>query len=138
MTLSRITRIVYSILGLGFVILGVAAVLAPAGWMPQGLIDGFLGNETITPLMGHIFQEFGSAFVALGGIFFWYAICHEPSPGFHWVVTFYFFLNASIHWVGPSGLTDSWQSGTFNSVPFAVMLLLGVLQRGSQVQTRTQ
>ena len=129
MALRKTTSIVYALLGVVYILLGFAAILAPAGLLPQGLIDSFLGDETITPLMGHFLQEFGSVFVALGVIFIWYASRREPSPGFHWAVTFYFFINASIHWVGPSGFTDSWQSGTFNTIPFALMLVLGILQR---------
>lgn len=131
MTLRTVTWIVYGFLGFVFVIIGIAAIIGAAGWLPQALIDGFLGDETMTPVMGHIFQEYGALFVALGGIFFWYANRREISPGFHWVVTLYFFLNGAIHWVGPDGFTDAWQSGAFNSIPFAVMLILGVLHRSS-------
>lgn len=128
MTLRRVIWIAYSILGLVYVLIGIAAISGAAGWLPQALVDGFLAGETMTPLMGHIFQEFGALFVGLGGVFLWYANRHELSAGFHWLVTFYFLINASVHWVGPDGFTDSWQSGTFNSIPFAVMLILGVLQ----------
>ncbi|MDX1439454.1 MAG: hypothetical protein R3284_06080 [Rubricoccaceae bacterium] len=129
MTLRRVIRIVFSILGFVYVLIGVAAIAGAAGWLPQAFVNGFLAGETITPLMGHVFQEFGALFVGLGGILLWYASRRELSPGFHWLVTFYFFLNASVHWVGPDGVTDSWQSGTFNSIPFAVLLMLGMLQR---------
>jgi len=62
----------------------------------------------MTSLMGHIFQEFGSLFVALGAVFLWYASRRELALGFHSIVTFYFLLNSSIHWIGPNGFTDSW------------------------------
>ena len=129
MTLLRVIRTVYSVLGLVYVLIGFGAIAGAAGWLPQAFIDGFLAGEAITPLMGHIFQEFGTLFVALGGVFLWHASRRNLSLGLHWLVTFYFLLNATIHWVGPDGVTDSWQSGAFNTIPFALMLMLGVLQR---------
>jgi hypothetical protein len=43
-------------------------------------------------------------------------------------MTFYFFLHALIHWVGPEGLIGSWRRGVINSIPFVAMLLLGLLR----------
>ena len=126
--LQRSTWVVYSILGLAYVLLGFAAILGSAGWLPQEVVDDFLRGETVTPLMGHIFQEFGASYVALGSIFFWHANRRESNLGLHWIVTFYFFLIALVHWVRPDGITDSWRSGTFNSIPFVVTLILGVVQ----------
>ena len=129
MMLRKVIRTVYSILGLVYVLIGLAAIAGAAGWLPQAFVDGFLAGETITPLMGHIFQEFGALFIGLGGLFLWYASRRDLSLGFHSFVTVYFLLNATVHWVGPDGFTDSWQSGVFNTIPFALMLILGVLQR---------
>jgi hypothetical protein len=66
--------------------------------------------------------------LALGLVFLWYAGRKEPSRGFHWAITLYFALDALIHWVGPDGLIGSWQRGITNSIPLAVMLLLGLQQ----------
>ena len=129
MMLQRSAWIVYSLLGLAYVLLGTAVMVAPLGWLPGDVVAGFLAGETITPLMGHVFQEFGALFVALGTVFFWYANRREYSPGLHWLFAFYFFLNALIHWIGPEGVTDSWRSGAFNSIPFVVLTILGVAQQ---------
>ena len=53
-------------------------------------------------------------------------------------VTLYFFLNAFIHWVGPEGPTGSWSSGVVNSVPFVVLLLLGLSQLKSSQRVGSQ
>jgi len=128
MTLDKITRIVYDVLGGIFLLLGMGAILTPTGWLPEGLTAILMAGEIPSPF-GHILQEYGAVFLALGFVFLWYAKRNEQSRGFHWAMTLYFFLNAFIHWVGPEGLVGSWSSGIINSIPFLVMLLLGVLQQ---------
>ena len=129
MTLEKTIRMVYFILAAAYAVFGVAAISLPPGWLPQSLAQSFLGDESVSPLFGHVLQEFGSLFLVLGGIFFWYAKRASLSLAFHWIITIYFLLNALVHWFGPSGFTDSWSSGVVNSIPFVVMSILGVLQR---------
>jgi hypothetical protein len=128
MTLNQVTRIVYALLGMLYVVIGAGSMLLPTGWFPQGLVDGFLAGETPGPFTRHLLQEFGAVVLALGGVFLWYAGRKELSRSFHWAMTFYFALDALIHWVGPDGLIGSWRRGLTNSIPLVVMLLLGVLQ----------
>ena len=66
--------------------------------------------------------------LALGFVFVWYANRKEHSHSFHWVMTFYFALDALIHWIGPEGFIGSWPRGIANSIPLAALLLLGLLQ----------
>ena len=128
MTLEKTTRIVYCLLGIAYVLLGVGSILLPTGWLPRGVADRVLVGETLNAFVEHLFQEFGTVVLALGLVFLWRARRKEYSRGFHWAMTFYFSLDALIHWVGPEGPIGSWPRGIFNSIPFAVMLLLGVLQ----------
>jgi hypothetical protein len=128
MTLNKITRIVYGLLGMLYVLLGVESMLLPTGWLPQGLADDILAGENPSSFVGHLLQEFGTVVLALGCVFLWYANRKEQSRSFHWAITVYFSLDALIHWVGPEGLIGSWPRGIVNSIPFAVMLLLGVLE----------
>ena len=128
MALSKITRIVYGLFGILYVLLGAGSMLLPTGWLPQSLAAGILAGEKPSPFVEHLLQEFGTVLLALGLAFLWYANRKEQSRSFHWAMTFYFFLDALIHWVGPEGLIGSWPRGITNSVPFAVMLLLGLLQ----------
>ncbi len=103
-------------------------MLLPTGWFPQSLADEFLAGEIPGPFFEHLLQEFGTVVLALGFVFLWYANRKENSRSFHWAMTFYFSLDSLIHWVGPEGLIGSWPRGIVNSVPPAVMLLLGLLQ----------
>lgn len=130
MMLGKITRIVYGLFGAIFVLLGTAALLTPTGWLPQGLSEITVAGEIPGPF-GHILQEYGAAFLALGFVFFWFAKYKKQSLGFHWAMTFYFALNALIHWFKPEGSTGSWLSGLMNSIPFMLLLLLGLLQQQS-------
>ena len=128
MTLGTIRRIVYALLGLLYLLIGAGSMLLPTGWLPQGLADGMLAGEVPSPFVGHVLQEFGTVLLALGLVFLWCASRKEQSRGLHWALTFYFALDALIHWVGPDGPIGSWSRGVINSIPFAVMLLLGWLQ----------
>lgn len=43
----------------------------------------------------------------------------------------------SPYWVGPDGFHGSWARGIFNSVPFLVMLLLGLAQLRASEEARS-
>jgi hypothetical protein len=128
MTLNKITRGIYGLLGVVYVLIGAGSLLLPTGWLPRSLGDDILAGEMPSPFVEHLLQEFGTVVLALGFVFLWYATRKELSRSFHWAMTFYFSLDALIHWVGPEGLIGSWRRGIANSIPLAVMLLLGLLQ----------
>jgi len=136
MTLNKITRIVYGLLGVLYVLLGMGSILLPAGWLPQGIADSILPGEPLNAFAGHLLQEFGTVVFALGLVFLWRTWRKEYSRGFHWAMTFYCSLDALIHWVGPEGLVDSWPRGIVNSIPFVVMLLVGLLQLRASEELR--
>ena len=129
-TLNTVTRIVYGILGVLYVLIGAGSMLMPTGWLPQSVVDDFLASEMQSPSVEHLLQEFGTVVLALGLVFLWCARRQEQSGGFHWAITFYFLLDALIHWVGPDGVIGSWQRGIVNSIPLTILLLLGLLQLG--------
>ena len=136
MTLSKITRIVYGLLGVLYVLLGVGSMLLPTGWLPRGIADTILPGEPLNAFAEHLLQEFGTVVLALGLVFLWRARRKEYSRGFHWAMTFYCSLDALIHWVGPEGLIGSWPRGIVNSIPFAVMLLVGLPQLRASEDSR--
>ena len=103
----------------------------PTGWLPQSVVDNFLGSEMQGPSVEHLLQEFGTVVLALGLVFLWCARRQEQSRRFHWAMTFYFLLDALIRWVGPDGVIGSWQRGIVNSIPLTILLLLGLLQLGA-------
>ena len=128
MTIEKITRVVYGLLGVIYVCIGAGSMWLPARWLPRGLMDDILAEALESSFVGHLLQEFGTVVLALGFVFLWHANRNEYSRSFHWAMTCYFLLDALIHWVGPEGLVGSWQRGVANSIPVAVMLLLGLLQ----------
>ena len=127
MTIRRVTRIVYGLIGLAYVLLGAGSMLLPTGWLPQSLTAGFLDGQPLSSFTEHLLQEFGTVVIATGSVFLWQAGRTERSRLFHWAMTFYFSLDALIHWIGPGGIIGSWPRGILNSIPLAVMLLLGLL-----------
>ena len=128
MTLNTITRVAYALFGTLYVLIGAGSMLLPIGWLPRNVPSKFLAGEMPSPFIDHLLQEFGTLMLALGFVFLWYAGRKEQSRGFHWAMTLYFALDALIHWVGPQGVIGSLSRGFTNSIPFAVMLLLGLLQ----------
>src|SRR5262245_43082776 len=112
-------------------------MLLPTNWFPQDLMRDFMGTETPSAFHAHLMQEFGTVMAALGAVFLLFSKYRGDSRSFHWAMTGYFFLDALIHWIGPGGLIGSWRRGIVNSIPFAVMLLLGLLQwRASRTKSR--
>src|SRR5262245_54810195 len=103
-------------------------MLLPIGWLPQPLAHSILVGESLGPFTAHLVQELGTVLIALGFVFRCQSRLEVQSPGFHWAMTAYFALDGLIHWVGPDGFIGSWQRGVTNTLPFAVMLLLGLLR----------
>lgn len=128
MTVTRVTRLAYAILGALDIVIGAGSILLPTGWLPQRLTDRMLAGETLGPFGQHLLQEFGTVVLALGLVLLWCARREEFSRGLHWALTFALALDASIHWVGPHGIIGSLPRGIVNSIPFAVLLILGLLQ----------
>jgi len=128
MTLKRTTRVAYWLFGILYVALGTGSMLLPTGWFPHSLADHLLAGEVLSPFGAHLMQEFGTVVLALGFVFLWCANRTQYSPSLHWAMTFYFSLDALIHWIGPAGPIGSWPRGIVNSIPFAVMLVVGLLQ----------
>lgn len=128
MTLNTITRVVYGFFGVLYLMFGAGAMLMPTGWLPPSMVGQFSTVEMQSQFVAHLLQEFGTVVIALGLAFLCYARRKEWSPGFHWAMTFFFFLYSLIHWIGPHGATGAWTRGMVNSIPLALMLLLGLLR----------
>ena len=137
MTLDNSTRVAYCVIGILYVVIGMGSMLLPAGWLPQGLANNIPAGEIASAFVGHLLQEFGTVVLGLGLMFLWRANRKDHSPVFHWAMTFYLMLDALIHWVGPQGPIGSWTRGIVNSIPFAVMLLLGLLQLRRAARVRS-
>ena len=131
MTLRTLTRAVYALLGVLYVLVGVGSIALPAGWIsPRWLGDDVAALYVVaTPdsFLNHLTQEFGTLAIAVGLVFLWQARRDEPSRSLHWLLTLYLVLDSSIHWVGPQGLIGSLQRGLINSIPALLLLILGLL-----------
>ena len=131
MSLSVLTRAVYALLGVLYVLAGAGAMVLPLGWVSPA----WAGDEAVHPYaaaapdsyLNHLTQEFGTLAIAVGFVFLWQARRAEHSRSLHWLLTLYLLLDASIHWVGPQGLIGSWRRGLVNSIPPLVFLTLGLL-----------
>jgi uncharacterized membrane protein YfcA len=128
MKLTGITRSVFFLFGILYMLIGIGAMLIPLGWLPSGLGEGSVPPEMHSPSGDHFLQEYGTLALALGFVFAWYGWRNERNNVFHWAVTFYFALNALIHLGGPT-FADALERGLVNIVPFVALLILGVLQQ---------
>lgn len=128
MAINSVTRIVYALLGVIYIAIGVGSLLAPPGWLPRAWVGEFLANEMQSDFVAHLIQEFGTIVLVVGCTFLLLARRKEVSVGIHWALTLYFLVDAYIHWVSPDGTISTITRGTINSIPFAVMLVLGLLR----------
>jgi len=129
--LRTLTRTVYALLGMLYLLVGVGSIALPAGWIsPRWVGDdvaGLYAAATRESFLNHLTQEFGTLVIAVGLVFLWQARREEPSRSLHWLLTFYLVLNSVIHWVGPQGFIGSLQRGLINLIPPLVLLVLGFL-----------
>jgi hypothetical protein len=129
MTIAKLTRVIYCILGVLYVLGGFGSMLVPTGWLPPRVAEQFLGQEPQTEYLAHLLQEFGTLLLAVGFTFIYLAF-HKPwSAAFHWALTTYFAFDSLIHWIGPDGPIGSLSRGLINTVPPVVMAALGLLRQ---------
>jgi hypothetical protein len=131
MSLRAVTKIVYALLGMLYLVVGIGSIALPAAWIsPSWLGDDVAALYSAAApdsFLNHLTQEFGTLAIAVGLVFLWQARREEPSRSLHWLLTVYLGLDASIHWVGPQGLIGSVQRGLVNSMPPLVLLVIGLL-----------
>ena len=127
---TAITKAVYALLGVLYVLAGIGAMVLPLGWVSPSWAgdDAVPVYQAAAPesYVNHLTQEFGTLAIAVGFVFLWQA--RRAEPGLHWLLTLYLMLDASIHWVGPQGFIGSPRRGLINSIPPLVMLTLGFLR----------
>ena len=131
MILRTLTRTVYALLGVGYLLVGVGSIALPAGWIsPRWVGDdvaGLYAAATPESFLNHLTQEFGTLVIAVGLVFLWQARHEEPSRSLHWLLTLYLVLDSAIHWVGPQGFIGSLQRGLVSSFLLLLLLILGFL-----------
>jgi len=131
--LRTLTRTVYALLGVLYLVVGIGSIALPAGWIsPQWVGDDLArlyAAATPESFLNHLTQEFGAVVIAVGLVFLWQARREEPSRSLHWLLTLYLVLDSAIHWVGPQGFVGSLQRALINSIPPVLLLILGFLWR---------
>ena len=139
MGLRVITKAIYALLGVLYVLAGAGAMVLPLGWVSAA----WAGPDAVAPYaaaapesyLNHLTQEFGTLAIAVGFVMLWQARQSQPSRSLHWLLTLYLMLDASIHWVGPQGLIGSLQRGVINSIPPLLFLILGLLWQRADRRT---
>jgi hypothetical protein len=113
-------KIVYGIFGVLALVYGFAAVLSPT------LVAG---DEASAFPFSHIMREQGAAGVFIGSMSLWCVANYERRRSVHYFLMVFAFLLAAIHWFDYFSGHIGWVSPIYNSVPFAILLVMAVLSR---------
>jgi hypothetical protein len=124
-----ITKIVYGLFGVFFVLVGGSVLLWNTGLLPvavRNMIDDYAQGDG---RLLHVIQEWGNAHLLLGLLTFWFIRHYDQSQAYHWAMTAYFAVDALIHWFHVAGPPESIVSPLINTVPFVLFVTLGLLRR---------
>lgn len=120
-------KTLYSLFGAGYLLVGLLVLLYGTGRLPEAASGAVLRAVKGDMNALHIVQEFGAVLVFVGLITFWFVRHYEQSRAFHWAMTAAWGLIALAHWFDVRGEHSA--VGPFiNTVPFALLLLLGLLR----------
>jgi hypothetical protein len=127
--IPTITKVVYSLVGAFFVLVGGSVLLFNTGLLPEAarriILDFAKGDGQLL----HVIQEWGNAHVLVGLLTFWFVRHYEQSLAYHWAMTVYFAVDALIHWFNVAGPPESIAGPIINTVPFILFVTLGLLRR---------
>jgi hypothetical protein len=126
-----ITKIVYGLFGIFFVLVGGSVLLLNTGLLPEAARNIILDFGNHDGRLLHVIQEWGNAHLLLGLLTFWFIRHYDQSQAYHWAMTAYFAVNALIHWFHVAGPPESIAGPLINTIPFVVFVTLGLL-RGVQ------
>ena len=132
-----LTKAVYWIAAVFFLSLGAAVLVVGTGILPGWLHDQIFAIGQNNPLMMHLIQETGTLWILVGMLFVWAARHYAQSAGFHWAVTFYWALDAWVHWFNAYGQFENEPRALYNAIPFVLFLTLGLLRTRVRGRTRT-
>ena len=124
-----LTRSVYALVGAVYLSIGVVVILLGTGILPAWVHDRIFEMGQGDPFTMHLIQETGTLWVLAGMLFVWFARHYEHSMKFHWAVTFYFALDAWVHWFNAFGAFEHEPRAVINAIPFLLFLLLGILRK---------
>ena len=118
-----------------YFVLGAGVLLLGTGVLPVWIHDRVFELGRSDPFTMHQIQEMGTLWVLAGMLFVWLARHYDQSAKFHWAVTFYFALDAWVHWFNAFGKFEHEPRAVFNAIPFALFLILGLLRRTAESNT---
>jgi len=131
-TIKTITKVIYGFFAAAFLFVGLFALAAGTGLLPEPLnglaLDVGHGDANAV----HIIQEFGAFLVFIGLIVLWFMRHYDQSQPFHWAMTIAWGLIALAHWFDVRGSRNSVLGPTINSIPFILFAALGLLRRKSE------
>jgi hypothetical protein len=137
--LRAVTRAVYALLSIFYLLAGIGAMVLPLGWLPVEWMgpEAAAAHAAAAPdsYLNHQTQEFGTLAIAVGFVMLWQASRRDHSRSLHWLLTVYLMLDGLIHWVGPQGLIGSVPRGVINSLPPLTFLILGVMWQRADRRT---
>jgi hypothetical protein len=119
-TMTTANKIVYAVFGAGALLYGLVTLVAPAVLMSEAARS--------FPFT-HIMREQGAAGVFIGLMFFWCIPNYERRRSVHYLLMVFAFLLAAIHWFDFFAGHLRWLSPLYNSVPFAILLVMAALSR---------
>src|SRR5262245_11133722 len=124
-----VTKIVYGLFGVLFVLVGGSVLLVNTGLLPHALRNIIVdyaaeGDDRLL----HVIQEWGNAHLLLGLAAFWFIRHYDRSQAFHWAMTTYFAVDALIHWFDVRGAPESIVGPLINTIPVVVFVTLGLLR----------
>ena len=113
-------KIIYSLFGALALLYSVAALISPA------IVSGESARDFH---LAHTMREQGAAGVFIGLMFFWCAFNYQRRQAVHYFLLLFAFLLAAIHWFDYFSGHLRWISPVYNTVPFAILLVMAVLAR---------
>ncbi|MES1181846.1 MAG: hypothetical protein ABUL44_03535, partial [Flavobacterium sp.] len=129
MIIRSISKVIYFLFGLFFLIVGIAIVLFNTGLLPIGIKNVILNITQNNLLTLHILREFGAMMIMTSLISFWFIKDYKNSFTFHVIVSLYWGIMSIIHWSDYSIGHGSVIGQIINTIPFLFFSASAILRR---------
>jgi hypothetical protein len=126
--IHSVTKIVYGLMGVLFVLVGGSVLLVNTGVLPEAIHGTITDYARGDGRFLHVTQESANAHLLVGLLTFWFIRHSDESEAYHWAMTAYFAVNALIHWFDARGPRESIAGPLINTVPVVVFVTLGLLR----------
>ena len=130
--LRLVTRLLYILLGVIFLLGGGAVLLLGTGLLSAPVADVILSIGEDNPHTLHLMQEYAALLVLVALLTFWFVKHYEMSRPFHWAMTLFWGVIGLVHWFDPRGEFHYGLAEAITSVPFVLFVALGLLRERSE------